>query len=534
MKKYLIGCYAAASVLSLASCQEDVKNETASTITITSPQAGEKIWLDASLKAEIATPAAGSKVQFYLNDELVGEDTEAPYEVMLDTKQYKDGAYTLRTVVQSGDGEPTEAIQQINIFNKLFSLKVDDNYLGEQTYLPKEAWLIVCDTEGNIIQTEELRNGETVDIDRKDRMDKGLIISIAMTYRFNDNNRHLIIESYQDIAPNLWFLRGSSTTNRPVIGTAQVDYGVPEGMQTLASASNAYASLSTFGTGYRASLDILEEPVGLFVANNAKDGSAASYAWLDNIRVDQQYKLESEDFQPMKLMQQVSIPPVDGLYISIKGSVSQMETDYEFFEYNERDDVASELFVYHPDGSFDSYHHSIFLDGGEVTYYHAGSDPLESAYKIPEASANVIKEGLRERRIQIQGNYEADFAKGHWEYVAFKDSIWESVAWYVRSSINEGEYRARLHQLPTEITNSHPLVGDSQQDMQYKATYLPNYDSIQSLSDYLNIRYQADGKVPYGALEEISIRATDSQGGRSTGRLPESVAKEIEALRQRR
>lgn len=80
MKKRLIGCYAAASMLALASCQEDVKNETLSAITITSPQAGEKVWLNAPLKVEIATPPAGSKVMFYLDDELLGEDAEAPYE----------------------------------------------------------------------------------------------------------------------------------------------------------------------------------------------------------------------------------------------------------------------------------------------------------------------------------------------------------------------------------------------------------------------------------------------------------------------
>ncbi len=532
MKRYLVGCYAVASILSLASCQEDVKNEAPVAISITSPQADEKVWLNIPLKAEIATAQAGDKVMFYLDDELLGEDAEAPYELMLDTKQYKDGAYTLRTVVQNGGGEPTEALRTINIFNKLFSLKVGDNYLGEENYSIRDAWLIACDTEGNVIQTEELQNGETITIDRRARTDETLIISIAKTFRFNDNNRHLIIESYQGIAPNAWFLEGSSTTDRPVIGTARVDYEVSEGMKTLASASNAYASLSALGADYQASLDILEEPAGLFIANNAKDGSAVSYAWLDNIQVDQQYNLEVEDFQPMKLLHQVSIPPVDGLYISVSGAVSQMGTEYEFFWYNERDEVADELFVYHPDGLFDSYHHSVFLDGGKVTYYHTGSDPIKSTYKVPEVSANLMKEGPQEHRIQLQGDYEADFATGQWEYVAFRDSIWENVAWSVYAPVNEGEYRARLHQLPTEIINRHQFVGSSPQDMQYKATNLSNYDGIQSLSDYLDIRYQVDGKVGYGTWEEIAIRATDSQGGRTIGtRLPKSIAKEIEALR---
>ncbi len=250
---------------------------------------------------------------------------------MLDTKQYEDGAYTLRTVVQSGDGEPAEAVQTINIFNKLFSLKVDNNYLKGWTFAPKEAWLIACDTEGNIIQAEELQNGETINIDRQDRTDEELIVTLVKVYVGSDNDRFVSIDSYQDIAPNAWFFRGYTPTEKSVIGTAEIAYAIPNEMQTLVTASKANVSLSTVDEGYQASLDILEEPAGLFVANNAQDGSSANYAWLDGIRVDQQYDLDAGDFKPMKLMQQVSIPPADDLYLSVSGISEEIETYCDLF-----------------------------------------------------------------------------------------------------------------------------------------------------------------------------------------------------------
>ena len=530
MKKYVVGCWAIASAFALASCQEDVKSEAPAAVRITSPQAGEKVWLTTPITVETAAAQAGDKVMFYLDDELVGEDTEAPYEVMLDTKQYEDGAYTLRTVVQNGSGEPTEAVRTINIFNKLFSLKVDNNYLEEAGWSPKEAWIIVCDTEGDIIQTEELRNGETATIDRHDRTDENLIVTLVKVHAGSRGNQYVIVESYQGITPNAWFLEGYTPADKAVVGTAQVDYTVPEDIKTLTSAFNASVSLSKSEEGYRTSLDILKEPAGLFIANHAQDGNAADYAWLDDIRVDQQRRLSVEDFHPMKLMQQVSFQRASNLYFSMSGIGEQTGGYHNFFKYDTRDEVPSTLSVHYPEGLFTSYRHYVAVSQDEVTYYHVGNDALKSSYAVPELSAEVTSLG-QEQKVRIQGNHAADFAQGRWEYYSLVDDVTNVVAWYVSSPLNEGEYRALLHDFPTVITDRHELVRNSQQDMQYKATDLPNYDSTASLPDYLRKRYLVDEKFELGAYEEVSIRATGSQGGRTGADLPKRVAEEIERLR---
>ena len=119
MKKYSLGYCALASMLLLASCQEDFKDEVQPTISITSPAAGQKIWLDAPLTVDATDEQGVSKVAFYLDDELIGEDTEAPYELMLNTKEYEDGDYVLRTVAYDGSGNQTEVEREIEVFNTL-------------------------------------------------------------------------------------------------------------------------------------------------------------------------------------------------------------------------------------------------------------------------------------------------------------------------------------------------------------------------------------------------------------------------------
>ena len=84
-----ISCYALALSCLLASCKDEMKDEEMPTVSITAPQADTKVWLETTLAAEVMDNQGVSKVEFYLDGELLGEDTEAPYELMLDTKQYK-------------------------------------------------------------------------------------------------------------------------------------------------------------------------------------------------------------------------------------------------------------------------------------------------------------------------------------------------------------------------------------------------------------------------------------------------------------
>ncbi len=195
--------------------------------------------------------------------------------------------------------------------------------------------------------------------------------------------------------------------------------------------------------------------------------------------------------------------------------------------------MPGQLFIYTPEGLFNNYYHFVRITRNGVTYRHVGTDILKSAYVVPEIRADVASFG-QEHRIQIQGDYGADFAKGLWNYYNFSDGSTEVVTWYVHASINEKEYRAQLHEIPAQITDRHPFIGKAMRDMEYSATTLYNYDSIASLSDFVKNLYQADIEPRFGAREEVLIRAADAQGGRTMGGLPESIAKKIEALRQRR
>jgi hypothetical protein len=530
MKKRAMSIWVLGGMLALASCQDDTKSEASAAVSITSPQADEKVWLNTPLTAEVATAKAGNKVMFYLDGELLGEDTEAPYELMLDTKQYEDGAYTLRTVAQNGSGEQTEATQTINIFNKLFRVKVGDNYLQNEGWSPKKAWVVVSDTEGNIIQTEELRNSETATVERHERTDEKLIVTLVTAYVEPESYQLVLINSFQGISPDEWFLDGY-TSSRSELGTATVDYIVPPGMSTRASASNAYAWTYPTDEGYQASVTIYEEPASLFIANNALDGSAATYALINDVRVDQTTRLEPDAFKSMTLMQNVTFA-ADDIYFTVDGINESSGERYRTFHYfqDPENPTPSQLSVYHPEGMFDDYAHFVVIEQNEVEYTHRGIGSPKNHYAVPEVSANVIY-GANNQTIQISGDYEADFVSGEWEYANYENGVNNTVVEYVYLPASQGDYQMKLQELPSAIVDAYPVLSEFAQYKAYKGVELTDYDSVASLPDYLSRRYGTE-EGSYGAWTEIKIKATDAQGGRSQASVPQEVAEKIKQLRR--
>jgi hypothetical protein len=59
-----------------------------------------------------------SKVSFYVNNNLISEDTSAPYEALINTQAYSNGAYTLKAVVSDGR-QTAESSVSVNFSNSV-------------------------------------------------------------------------------------------------------------------------------------------------------------------------------------------------------------------------------------------------------------------------------------------------------------------------------------------------------------------------------------------------------------------------------
>jgi len=64
-------------------------------IKIVSPKNGEKVSGNVTIKVEVSDPTNVSKVEFYINNEKVGEVTKSPFEYILDTTLFPNGEYNV-------------------------------------------------------------------------------------------------------------------------------------------------------------------------------------------------------------------------------------------------------------------------------------------------------------------------------------------------------------------------------------------------------------------------------------------------------
>jgi uncharacterized delta-60 repeat protein len=64
-------------------------------VKIVSPKNGETVSGNVTINVEVSDPTNVSKVEFYINNVKVGEDTESPYQYSWNTIQYENGTHTI-------------------------------------------------------------------------------------------------------------------------------------------------------------------------------------------------------------------------------------------------------------------------------------------------------------------------------------------------------------------------------------------------------------------------------------------------------
>ena len=81
-------------------------------ITITSPSDGSYICKSVTIEAQLNQTPKARSVKFYIDNNLVGEDTASPYQYTWDTTSYPDGQHTLYASILQAPERPTPFEQE--------------------------------------------------------------------------------------------------------------------------------------------------------------------------------------------------------------------------------------------------------------------------------------------------------------------------------------------------------------------------------------------------------------------------------------
>ena len=457
-------------------------------LRIVSPEETSKVWLTTSLEVEASDNREVAKVEFYLDEEILGEDTETPYLLELDTRQYEDGAHMLKVKAFDKAGNQQVATQVIEILNKLIQVNVGENHL-DNDWAPEEGWIVVTDVDGSTIDYKPLVNNESVTIDRPKGVEarKVNIIVIKNTF-FGEGNKSLIINQYNNISPLVWNMPSRSTPQE--IGTATVSYVVPAEYEKYLESTWNGKSMGGYSWYYRdrendliktSSLKIQQEPAGMFVMiHNVSENELPRFALLDNIQLNDYYSLGRESFQKMELWQTITIPKTDHRRISVDGD---SENGHRYNIYSDiGTSTIGNISAYNHQSTFTNFSFDLSFSTRNMSYSVFSKEKPQSQYRFPNQKIEIIEKASDRFLATVSSEDTVTYGMvqlGSWYDV---DGFQHMIVWNIHTDLDD-TLDVKKALLPEEIKNNYAELEEHQPE--YVFTELKTYKNISSLQVYL-------------------------------------------------
>ncbi|MEK6478562.1 Ig-like domain-containing protein [Catalinimonas sp. 4WD22] len=494
IKRNWMGYYALALSCFVASCEEEIQDTVAPDISITSPMLDTKLWLGVSVKADVTDDHLVSKVEFYLDDELLGEDTEAPYELDFNSKQYEDGMYELKVLAYDGGGNQTEASQDIEIFNSLLKVSVGDNYLESN----EEEWIVVGTHEGEVLETIMIENSEEYVFARPDDyLEDKINVMVISRNMYDTENEAIDILQMQNLYPESWTLKGNQNS-KDSIGTATINFSNSQEERVGTATHNI--SHITFNRIYNDSDSIIrnniykiaKEPARVLTyIHNYTDNTVPRYHWIPEIESEKEYNLINEDFIPMNLWQNITLPPNSSVFYNIRGRYKNSEV-YEVMRNSFSGNLSS-LSMYVPGETFEGYRYGISIRNDNYFYYKTELAKPDEILTIPEVSYEITDNSMESFSSQV--NFEGDFCSNLWRYRYRTDTELKNVYWYIDSDISEGKVEAKKMSIPEAIINRYSLLSESKDNFVHEEIMFYDYKGISSLNEFVKETYHYDNDI---------------------------------------
>lgn len=511
----------------VASCEEEIQDTVAPDISITSPIIDTKLWLDVSVKADVTDDHLVSKVEFYLDDELLGEDTEAPYELDFNSKQYEDGKYTLKALAYDEGGNQTEASQEVEIFNSLLDVSVGENYLDENL----ESWLIISDTKGNVADYEMIENGKNIHFVRTEGMEEEMFhLMMISRYISRDQSEYeyVAINEYHGMLPNNWTL---TSTNEPdSLGTAILKCDYQNDYRMNFSSFNS--SPSKWTNNYSVEVDstyseitttIHKIPASAFLSTSKRvnNDEPPKYVFIKDLSIGSEYNLSQHDFKSMKVGQNTIFPISGTLSVSVYG-VSDEEVEYLLYSnyYNEE---ITNLVTYVPENEFKDYSYSLALSLGNYHYQTFNRGLPSNNFNMPQLSLEIVDNTSKFFSATV--NHEADFSINVWRFDKYDDIDKLTIFRDVYTNLEEGKIEVKFMEIPVEILEKYPVLQRHLNELKYSYTSINNYDGFDVLDDYIKYRFGPNSKTPYN--EKITVYSDESDARLSKVKFPKWLEEKL-------
>lgn len=206
--------------LCLASCSENEPEPGPDTekpvVTIVSPlDITTPLRGIVTVKAEATDQSGIASVQVFIDGTLLVDASSSPAEASWDTKAVAEGSHKIRVIAKDKEGNAEEAEISVTVENIFFMFKIAPNYLVDQY----EGWIIVSKEDGTPVGFKKMVNGETLTFLYPDDHNADSKYSFTrLEHSTYPGTLRYIVFSYIDVEPGDYSLNEFRFFLGPVIG----------------------------------------------------------------------------------------------------------------------------------------------------------------------------------------------------------------------------------------------------------------------------------------------------------------------------
>lgn len=535
-------------VLLVVSCEEETPSNGPDKenliVKLDLSQTNEELSGVVTLSVAVDSDQGTDRVVFYLNDELIGEATEKPFEISWDSREKEDGSYTLKAVATDRIGNKQEDAKEVRIRNTLMSIYMEEGYRSSKLdYDLSEDWFFLSDKKGNMIgEPKKLSPTEVISWKRPAGFTDDKIVINKFTYI---NRESTIIRpkilytlySYADQpASDLILAAGSPASALKELGSAEIniDNRLPVGPDLTFSARTEYSETRpdwAMGGEPITLMPIMYEKeqqkcLVTYTPTYAPEGEdrIPNFYWMD-IQLNERYQISTDLFLPMKATE-ISVPDEKGrANINLVGYLGNEDERRGFFLSNvelEAQSLSGNLYL--PEGAFSYYTVDGRVSGPNKYIYEFRINSIPDVISKPDFTAVISSSDVK--NVKLTTNKKHDMLYVNWGYGQTTDGIWE----YLDRRLylgKETDEKYVLPDVPDVIAEKYPILNNS---LFYAGTVLYDYPGISSYQEFFEGMYgsnsgDVDLTTYYKALVLLDNRSDNSGARLQTlgNELPEGI-----------
>ncbi|MCF8437067.1 MAG: hypothetical protein K9G57_09480 [Ignavibacteriales bacterium] len=393
-------------------CEETTEPDTTPPqVSISSPVNEASVRDSVKIIATVADNDVISKVEFFVDGELLSAIRSKPFEISWDTKQASNGEHNLQCkAIDIAGNETLSAIVKVIVANYLFKATFKDNWLTPEN---GQAIIFISDMDGNVLAEKTWSGNDSFEMFINDGLSKivsGDITKISVTTVIGNSQSSTISTDMNIPVGSSWTWKSYPTADYNTQYNVKLDFqNVPEHAgYTISTKWNSRSS--NYGK-LTLPLDYLfyESPQNFYLRLNTVN-NGVKYLWLYDVapgtRQDNLQNMQTASSKTVYLPGN-STDFTKYLYgFTVPGR--RYEGNYRLDYGYDNENSASSINLYYPESSFSEYRTSIYYydeNNNDYFWYQSVYGDIPNTFRKINADFEFISTSIDNFEISASGDF---------------------------------------------------------------------------------------------------------------------------------